>query len=178
MQFCIETPRLILRHWQESDIEPLAMLNADKKVMEFFLKPLNKDESYQLYIKAKDELLSYGYGVYAVELKEDRKFIGFVGFHQIPFDMDFTPGIEILWRLVAEKWNQGYATEAASACLEYAKKQFNFKEIYAFTSILNKRSERVMQKIGMQKVKDFNHPLVQPDNPLYRHVLYKIDMNS
>lgn len=59
---------------------------------------------------------------------------------------------------------------------EYAKKTLGLKELYSFTSLPNKRSERVMQKIGMVKSKEFDHPLVSPDHPLCRHVLYKISL--
>ena len=103
-------------------------------------------------------------------------FIGYVGLHDITFDVDFAPAVEIGWRLIPEVWNQGYATEAASACLEYAKKTLGLKELYSFTSLPNKRSERVMQKTGMVKSKEFDHPLVSPDHPLCRHVLYKISL--
>ena len=60
--------------------------------------------------------------------------------------------------------------------LEYAKKTLGLKELYSFTSLPNKRSERVMQKIGMVKSKEFDHPLVSLDHPLCRHVLYKISL--
>ena len=95
--------------------------------------------------------------------------------HGVTFDVDFAPAIEIGWRLIPEVWNKGYATEAALACLEYAKTVLKLKELYSFTSLPNKRSERVMQKIGMVKTKEFDHPLVESGHPLLRHVLYKIE---
>ena len=56
----------------------------------------------------------------AVECKKTRNFLGYVGFHNIAFESDFTPGVEIGWRLCRDVWGKGYATEAASACLDYA----------------------------------------------------------
>ncbi len=67
---------------------------------------------------------------------------------------------------------KGYATEAASACLVYARQVFGIKEIYAFTSTLNERSERVMKKIGMRFIKTFDHPSVPCGHPLVPHKLY------
>ena len=55
-------------------------------------------------------------------------------------------------------------TSPSLASLEYAKTVLKLKELYSFTSLPNKRSERVMQKIGMTKIKEFNHPLVSTDH--------------
>lgn len=169
----IETPRLILRGWREEDVEPFARINSDDEVMEYFLKKLDLEETRAFYRRIVDEFADYGWGLYAVEDKADGAFIGYVGFHQIHFDVDFAPGVEIGWRLRKESWGRGLATEAASACLEYGRDVLGLKEVYSFTSLPNKRSERVMQKIGMSYVGEFGHPLVDPAHALYQHVLYK-----
>lgn len=173
MKQYIETPRLILRDWQEKDIEPFARMNADGQVMEYFLKRLDYKETCAFYRRITDEFADCGFGLYAVEEKACGAFIGYVGFHHIGFDVDFAPGVEIGWRLRAESWGKGFATEAASACLEYGRNVLRLDEVYSFTSLPNKRSERVMQKIGMSRVGEFGHPLVNPAHALYMHVLYK-----
>ena len=96
----IETPRLILRDWQDSDLLPFTEMNADPKVMEYFVKPLTAEESSAFFLRIRNELADFGYGAYAVERKTDGKFLGFTGLHRIPFEADFTPGIEIAWRLI------------------------------------------------------------------------------
>lgn len=116
-----------------------------------------------------------GWGLYVVELKSIGRFIGYVGLQEIGFDADFTPGIEIGWRLAADFHNQGYATEAAKEVLRLAKIK-GIKRLYSFTAEINKPSERVMQKIGMQKYGEFDHPKLMPGSPLCRHVLYRIDL--
>lgn len=173
----IETHRLILRDWKEEDIPHFACLNADEKVMEYFLKTLSYEETVEFYHRIKKEFAACGYGLYAVERKEDGVFMGYVGLHGITFNLDIVPAVEIGWRLLPEFWNQGYATEAALACLDYAGRELGLKELYAFTSIPNKRSERVMQKIGMKRIKAFDHPLVEPEHPLCRHVLYRKELD-
>ncbi len=170
----IETPRLILRDWKEEDIQPFAVINSDPHVMKYFLKPLTEKESLDFYNRIRDEFVQCGYGLYAVEKKEDGAFIGYTGFHHIPFDVDFAPGVEIGWRIKYDDWNKGYATEAAKACLLYAKEYLPFNVVWSFTSLPNKSSERVMQKIGMTKEKEFPHPAVPDNHPLKEHVLYKI----
>lgn len=168
----METPRLLLREWKEDDISEFIRLNNDDRVMEYFLNKLSDQETIAFYHRIQEEFAALDFGLYAVECKENHAFMGCVGLHKVTFAIDFAPAVEIAWRLLPEFWSKGYATEAASACLEYAKNQLMLKEVYSFTSLLNKRSERVMQKIGMKRVKEFNHPLVDSQHPLYRHVLY------
>lgn len=170
----IETERLILRSWEKDDLQPFEEMNANDKVMEYFPNLLSKDESIDLYNRIRSEFEEFGYGAYAVETKEDQRFIGYVGFHKATFVSDFTPCIEIAWRLRDTAWGKGYATEAAKACLDYGFKVLGFDEIYSFTAVINKRSERIMQKIGMKKINEFDHPNVSKDSPLCKHVLYKI----
>lgn len=169
----IETPRLLLSDWKETDFAPFAEMNGNPAVMEFFLHPLSAEESRSLFDVVREEFLRYGYGVYAVERKSDGAFVGFAGFHHFSFDVDFAPGVEILWRLRQEYWGQGYATEAAKACLSYAKENLPFSTFWAFTSLPNKRSQRVMQKMGMKFEKNFMHPSVPDGHPLKEHLLYK-----
>lgn len=173
----IETSRLILRDWKESDIEPFAALNADVRVMEYFLKSLNIDESLDFYQRIQKEIADCGYGLFAIEKKDTKEFIGFTGFHHVAFDIEDVSDVEIGWRIRYEDWNKGYVTEAGKACLEYAKENQLFSEVCSFTSVLNKRSERVMQKIGMEKVCNFDHPNVPNGHLLKEHVLYKISLH-
>ena len=140
MKIYIETERLYLRGWTRDDLVPFIKMNNDPRVMEFFVRRLTKTESCEVFTQ------------------NTGRFIGFVGLHRFDFGNDFATGVEIAWRLVADAWGKGYATEAASACLVYARQVFGLKEIYAFTSTLNERSERVMKKIGMRFIKTFDHP--------------------
>ena len=105
MQTYIETSRLILRDWKEEDIPAFARMNADPHVMEFFLHPLTPEESLAFYHRIQNEFQTCGFGLYAVERKEDHAFMGYTGLHQITFDVDFAPGIEIGWRLAHEYWD-------------------------------------------------------------------------
>lgn len=174
MKHYIETQRLILRLWQEDDIPHLARMNSDERVMEYFLKTLSYEETITLYNQIQEEFKRYGFGAYAAQEKQSGAFVGFVGLHNVTFDVDFAPAVEIWWRLLPEFWGKGYATEAAKACLNYAKDELKLKEVVSFTSLPNKRSESVMQKIGMIRIKEFDHPKVEPEHPLHKHVLYKV----
>ncbi len=169
-----ESDRLIFRDWEKSDLELFINMNKDSDVMKYFPNKLTSEESINFYQKIVDEFKKEGFGLYAVEYKEDNQFIGFIGFHKANFEADFTPCIEIGWRLRKEYWNKGLATEGAKACLYYGFNQLNLKEIYSFTSKINTPSENVMKKIGMKKLKEFDHPKVDSSSPLCKHVLYYI----
>lgn len=171
----LETDRLILRDLQESDLPALFALNQEPEVMQYFPKPYSQAESLRLYQGIQDEVKAYGYSLWAVEEKSSQEFIGLVGLHHS--DLRIFAGkeaVEIGWRLRKEFWNRGYATEAAQACLDFAFQQTGLSEVYSFTSLLNLPSQKVMQKLGMEFVKEFDNEKVPVDSPLYRHVLYRI----
>lgn len=172
---CIETEHLILRSWKPEDLPPFIAMNEDERVMRYFPALLSEAETMAFYNRIQDEFDSMGWGLYAVEIKSAGEFIGYVGLHEIGFEADFTPGIEIGRRLSADYHNQGYATEAAKAVLKLAK-EFNLGRLYSFTAKSNVPSERVMKKIGMVKIGEFLHPKLSVDSPLCVHVLYKVDL--
>ncbi len=172
----LETDRLILRQWSDNDLAPFSEINRNKEVMEHFPSILTHKETVKFYKRIVSEFSEFGIGLYALELKSDGKFIGYTGFHHFDFDAEFSPGIEIGWRLDSRYWNHGYATEAAKAWLEYAGERQLFKHIYSFTATCNLRSERVMQKTGMTRAGSFMHPALPDGHPLKEHVLYRKDL--
>ena len=171
----IETLRVILRDWRYCDFQPFAEMNADLEVMRYFPNTLTKEASDNFANKIITEMNEKAFGLFAVELKSTGAFIGYVGLHEIAFDAGFKGEIEIGWRLAKDYWNKGYATEAAQAVVAYAK-SIGIKKLYSFTAIVNKPSERVMQKIGMSKVSEFDHPNLAEGHWLRRHVLYTIKL--
>ncbi len=171
----IETDRLILRSWKPEDLPSFADMNKDERVMRYFPATLTYQQTESFYNRIQSEFERKGWGLYAVEIKSTGEFIGYVGLHEIGFDANFTPGVEIGWRLAADYHNQGYATEAAKAVLSLAKSA-GVERLFSFTAKINAPSERVMQKIGMVKAGEFMHPNLSDDSPLCVHVLYTIDL--
>ena len=100
-----------------------AEMNRDERVMRYFPTILTDEQTESFYNRIQSEFERKGWGLYAVELKSTGKFIGYVGLHDIGFDADFTSGVEIGWRLVADYHNKGLATEAAKAVLKFAKEK-------------------------------------------------------
>ena len=98
----IETDRLILRPWKAEDLPLFAKMNRDSRVMRYFPSILTDEQTKSFYKRIQTEFERNGWGLYAVELKSNGTFIGYVGLHEIGFDTDFTPGVEIGWRLAAD----------------------------------------------------------------------------
>jgi RimJ/RimL family protein N-acetyltransferase len=170
----ISTPRLNIRRWVTSDIEPFIKMNTDDEVMKYFPAKLSADESIAWVERNNFNVAKNQFGLLAVELKHTKEFIGFTGFAVPTFESFFTPCIEIGWRFKKECWGQGLATEAARACLGYGFNTLQFDKIVSFTSVLNERSESVMKRIGLDFVDYFDHPKIDKNNRLCRHVLYQV----
>ena len=117
-----------------------------------------------------------GWGLWAVSIPDVADFIGYIGLAPVNFVADFTPAVEVGWRLAYDFWNNGYATEGAQAALKYGFENVHLNEIVSFTAINNMRSRRVMEKIGMyhDEKSDFDHPKLPEGHELRRHALYRI----
>ena len=76
----LETERLVLRDWREEDSVVFSRMNRDPKVMEYFLKPLTDTESRDFYERIRREIDTFGWGLFAAEVKISGKFIGYIGF--------------------------------------------------------------------------------------------------
>lgn len=171
-EFVIKTSRLGLRKWIEKDNPVFIQMNLDLQVMRYFPRILTPKQTLNFVKRINEHFEKHDYGLWAVEELDSNRFIGFIGLWEIPFEEDFTPGIEIGWRLAVEFWNKGYATEGARAVLDYAFTKLKLDKIYSFTSKINKVSIRVMEKIGLYPAGEFNHPNLDPLNQLSRHVLF------
>jgi len=176
----IETNRLILRTWEEKDIDAMALIDQDPKVCEFLPGIGTREETAARTQRIMQHYEQHGFCLYAVELKSTHKFIGWIGLSIPSFEAHFTPAVEIGWRLDSRYWNIGYATEGARAVLNYAFTKLNLNEIVSFTTINNKASRRVMEKIGMHRNPhdDFDHPKLDKSHPLCKHVLYRISKDE
>jgi 3-dehydroquinate dehydratase / shikimate dehydrogenase len=176
----IRTDRLILRQWRQQDLEPLVKLNADPRVMEYFLASLTRDESMARFDHYAKHIRDHGWGLWAVSVPGVSDFIGWIGLWPIGFESHFTPAIEVGWRLLPEFWGQGYATEGSKASLRYGFETLKLAEIVSITVPENIRSRRVMEKIGMHRdpKDDFDHPKVPEGHPFKRHVLYRMNQQE
>jgi len=170
----IETARLLLRPWRDSDLAAFAEQNADPIVMRFLTGPLTREQSDAYVQRAQQHFADHGFCKWAVEAPGVAPFIGAVGLTHVRYEASFTPAVEVAWRLNHRFWGQGYATEAARAAIEDGLTRVGLREIVAVTALDNTASQRVMQRLGMTRSIEFDHPLAAEDNPLRRHILYHL----
>ncbi len=172
----LETARLVLRPWQDSDRDPWARITADPAVMEFFPSVLTREKSDEFITRMEAAYARDKFAFLAAEAKDDGRFIGFIGLLTTTFEAHFTPCVEIGWRLAKAEWGKGFAVEGARRCLEYGFKERGLEEIVSLTSTLNLKSIRVMQKLGMttDPSENFSHPRIEAGHRLSEHVLYRI----
>ena len=178
MSYLFTTPRLGFRKWSHEDLPAFAKLCADPEVMRYFLKPLTTDETHQLINRFIDQDEKYGYCYWAVEIKESRAFIGFIGLAYQSYESYFTPCVDIGWRLKRKAWGKGYATEGAKAALQYGFEKLGIKEVFSVTTHNNRPSENVMKKIGMERKKDFIHPRLPAEHALQPMMVYYISKDK
>lgn len=172
----LETERLLLRTWQDSDLDPMAVIDQDPQVCQYLPGIGNREATAAGIERIKKHYKKHGFSVYAVELKSTQEMIGFIGLSVPSFEAHFMPTVEIAWRLASRHWNKGYATEGAMAVLNYAFLQLNLNEIVSFCVVKNQASRRIMEKIGLHRnpADDFAHPKLPEESPLRAHVLYRL----
>lgn len=170
----ITTERLVLRQWTEADRDAWAALNADPIVMEFFPATLTREESDRAFDLFHARIERDGFGWFAAERIDTGELIGMIGLVDRPDGLPISPCLEIGWRLKKDAWGHGFATEGAQAVLEFAFSTLERDEVVSFTSLLNERSFRVMERVHMQRMpQTFEHPAVPEGHVLREHVLYK-----
>lgn len=174
----LETDRLIVRNWRNSDRELFFEINSHERVMEFFPTRRSREEADELLDRIRGIIDETGIGLYALELKATGEPIGFCGLARTDLEPHLPDGtVEIGWRLAERFWGQGYVTEAANALLTHAFHTLGLDEVVSFAVTVNVRSTSVMRRIGMRHdpARDFDHPRVPDSHPaLKRHVLYSI----
>lgn len=144
--------------------------------MEHFPAPLSRAESDALAEHIDRHFDEHGFGLWAIEAPGVRPFAGFVGLSVPQFQARFMPCVEVGWRLAADCWGRGYATEGARAALTFGFDTLGLDEIVSFTTWTNTRSMRVMERLGMthDPADDFDHPHLPQGHVLRRHVLYRV----
>jgi RimJ/RimL family protein N-acetyltransferase len=171
--------RVTLRPWTDADLAPFAALNADPEVMLRMTRTLTREESDASAARIRAHLHEHGFGLWALDVP-GLGFAGFVGLSaNVPFALNL-PGIvpephEIGWRLARAAWGRGYATEGAVLALRHGFEAVKLPQIVSFTAVDNAPSIAVMERIGLTRRGEFDHPRLPPDHRSHRHVLYAKD---
>ncbi|WP_270933735.1 GNAT family N-acetyltransferase [Falsiroseomonas oryzae] len=168
-------PRVTLRPWRlPDDLGPLSAINGDPEAMRHFLNTMDRAESDDWGRRIAADLDSRGWGFWAVDLP-GAGMVGAVGIKPAPFEAEFTPAVEIGWRIATAFQRRGLAEEAARLALAYGFGPARLDRIVAWTPPANEPSWRLMEKLGMRRDRLFDHPRVPEGHPLRPHLLYGID---
>ena len=171
----LSTARLILRPWREEDLEPLFAINGDPESMRYFAATMTRAESDAWAARLRAHFAEHGWGFWVVAEAATGDFVGVVGLMTIPWQADFTPAIEIGWRIDARFRRQGYAEEAARAALDFGFGRLGLVSIVAFTVPGNAASWKLMVKLGMSPAGEFDHPRLPEGHHYRRHLLYRLE---
>jgi RimJ/RimL family protein N-acetyltransferase len=174
----IDTERLTLRPWRDTDRAPFLALCRSQQVMACLGGPSTEAQVDASLVRLHASQERNGFCFWAVERRDDRTFLGFCG-----LKVADTPGtpiedeIEIGWRFDQPHWGQGYAREAALASLRWAWTHLATPRVIAITVPANRRSWGLMERIGMTRRVglDFGHPSFPENHPLHRHITYAVD---
>ena len=173
--YLFKSQRLGYRNWQESDIELMYHLNQDEEVMRYFPGLNSMIQTKDFITRMQNNFKEKRYCYFAVDRLDTHEFIGFIGIMDQTYEAEFTPCIDIGWRLAKAHWGKGFATEGAEKCLDYAFKNLNLKTIYSVATANNIPSINVMKKIGMRERYYFDHPKLLDNKILKKCVLYCIE---
>lgn len=144
----LATKRLLLRPWSQPDVDSLHDLQSDPEMMKHQPDgPLPHGSKRPTLHQHLSSWRKTGFGLWAVEHAETAAFIGAIGLKQ----EGHWPDVEVSWSLAPPYWGQGFATEGAEAVLEYAFVQRQLKQLISVCIVGNVASERVMQKLGMER---------------------------
>jgi RimJ/RimL family protein N-acetyltransferase len=171
--YVLKTERLGLRNWLPSDAATFIKMCKDPEVMRFFPATMPEEETLAFIERLQLHYEKHGYTYFALDELETGNFIGFCGLAVQAWQSEYTPCVDLGWRLMKNAWGKGYATEAAQACLEAAKSDFKIREVFAFAPDLNLPSQKVMKKIGLTHVGNFQHPKIKDDSRFKTCVVYK-----
>jgi RimJ/RimL family protein N-acetyltransferase len=158
----LTTERLALRRWRDDDLDALAAIDADAEVMRYIMdgRPRSRDQTAASLRRMMRQWDEFGYGLFAVELRETGVLAGWAGLARPTFLPEVMPAVEIGWRFARTYWGSGYATEAATESMRFAFEDRELARLISIRHVENARSGRVMEKLGMRHAFD----TVVPEN--------------
>lgn len=170
----IETERLRLRPWRDEDLEPFARINAEPEVRRFLGIEGTRQETAAAIARQQALQARLGHCFWALERRTDCALLGFCGLRDGVPDSPIAKDVEIGWRLGSAWWGQGYAREAAAACLGWGFEALAVPRIVSITVPANVRSWGLMERLGMVRRPDldFLHPALGEGHPLRAHITY------
>jgi len=161
MRSVIETERLLLRKMKYGDLDDLCHIYCDKESMQYYPMPFTREKVKSWIEWNTRNYSSYGFGLWVVIRKREGIFLGDCGITMQNIEGEELP--ELGFHILTDHRQNGYATEAAEACIDYAFKSLELNTLYSYTSRENIPSQRVNEKIGMSFVREFRKSIMGKD---------------
>ncbi|MBK1877084.1 GNAT family N-acetyltransferase [Pelagicoccus mobilis] len=152
----IETERLILRPFLESDFEGAKSVWGDRETMSFYPEPYSDERIKKAITKQIGTFEEGGYGLFALIEKESTCFVGDCGI--TVQDIDGAQEFEIGYHLNRSFWGRGYAVEAALAVKRYGFETLKLQKLCSYMESAHQQSRRVAEKVGMTLEKEYLNP--------------------
>ncbi len=153
MKTILETNRLILREYTEDDFAALYALLSDPVTMQHYPKPYDENGTRRWLTWSLDNYRRYGFGLWAIELKETGAFIGDCGITMQPIDGENLP--EIGYHIHRDYWRRGYGKEAAAAVRDWFFAHTDFPAVYSYMTTSNPASWSTAAAVGMERIKQY-----------------------
>ena len=152
----IETERLTLRELTMADFEPLYEILSDSETMQHYPAPFSEERTRGWISWNLENYAKYGFGLWAVVLKETGEFIGDCGISIQNIDGEMLP--EIGYHIHKRLWRRGFGTEAARASRDWLFRNTDYDVVYSYMKYTNTGSYRTAMANGMRKVKEYADP--------------------
>ena len=143
----LETERLLLREMTQDDLPALQGILQDEETMYAYNGAFDEAETQAWLDRQLSRYAQYGFGLWAVVLKESGGMIGQCGLTMQPWRGDEV--LEVGYLFNRAFWHHGYATEAARGCMEYAFDLLGAREVCSIIRETNLPSRRVAERNGM-----------------------------
>lgn len=145
-QVILETPRLLLREMDISDMDSLRMILQDEKMMYAYNGAFDERETSMWMQKQLKRYKDFGFGLWAIVLKKNGEMIGQCGITMQEYNDMLVP--EVGYLLAYKHWHKGYAIEAATACRDYGFSALHFDAMYSIIRDNNIASQKVAIRNG------------------------------
>jgi RimJ/RimL family protein N-acetyltransferase len=169
----LETERLLLREMKMADFSALSKILQDSDVMYAYNGAFSDEEVQSWFDKQIKNYQTYRFGLWAVVLKENSQMIGQCGLTMQ--DYNGKQVLEIGYLFQKEFWHKGYATEAASACKDYAFNKLKADEVFSIIRNNNVPSQNVAKRNGMTICGEFIKHYRNADMP---HLVFSVKRES
>jgi RimJ/RimL family protein N-acetyltransferase len=148
----LETERLLLREITHDDCDELLQIWGDAEAMRLFPKSLNRREMTEWIDRNLKRYQDFGYGIWAVILKDGQQFVGDCGL--VIQEVDGIEELEVGYHFNPKFWGQGFATEAARGCMEYAFNRLSRRRVISMIRPENLSSRHVAERNGLKFEKE------------------------